>query len=217
MLSLRGENKSSGQKPLATPTKEAAKITPEYLLPLNVISLRPKHASKNVELEQKIFVTFNKSPKEGEYQVSLIKDYTETVVFRQLLNGKILTISPYGAWKEGGIYTLRVTIPALKDYYETTFLTQVLQTKPDTRPIPLITKIAEINRVQYPKIYLSNKLPYEEEAFTMIWEVSPQKELVFGVTSRALSGEALKERVRRWLFEIGLTQEQIDGLTIYYR
>lgn len=84
-------------------------------------------------------------------------------------------------------------------------------------PIVYVTQVEERARISNPGVFLANKMPYETAFFSVTRQLTEANggTYVFTVKSKT-DADIARQAFLEWLGEQGLTQTQINSLTVVY-
>lgn len=208
------KNKAETQRLVESPTPF---ITPpaDGLL---VIKTAPSDVN-DVPTDQPIVIQFNKPPRVGDYIISISPDTPYTVA----IDGTVVTLTPQGKWNEGTPYRYVVRYSDTKrasQGFDFTTRGKPIADLPDTRPDPTyIIGIEDWERTNHPDTYVVNKLPYQNDIFTISSDDTRGEDshAYFIITAKGSQPEhEVQEAVHQWLTSLKLTDEQIKELDIRY-
>lgn len=182
---------------------------------LQVVSTNPVDKASNVSTNTKIIVQFNKPFKEGDIIFSIdpaasysleAENKTLTVTFTQSLAGHTVytfKVDPKESFPHTYSFTTEGTGPILQ---------------PDTRPEGAAQIEDDFNKSNNPDIYVANRCPYEQAAFSIVAVYNNDtRTFNFVVTAKNNDRQKAKDAVTQWLQSIGLSFDAISQLTISYQ
>lgn len=203
------QNTTSNQTTVLSPTPIQSNLT--------VISTTPADGAKNLPVNEKITVTFNRNFAATEVDFSLLP----TLLFATEIKDKNLIVTPQKPYEPGMTYTFVVRFPnstILPRTYSFTTTGPTQQFLPDTQPSGAFEREENFQRENNPDVFLSNQTPFENEYFSVISEfkTAPSGHFAFQVTSKVQDTTLSKTEFTAWLKSLGLTDAQIATLDIQY-
>lgn len=186
----------------------------EEQLPLVPLTINVRDGFDQVQLDQELVVTFNKSFSQEDVEVTVEPSFP----YDTSVEGKQLIITPQRPLQPDTDYTLTVR-PTVSQERSFTFKTINPQdeTDADTYPIGAREQSEEFQRINYPDVFLANQTPYETEQFVITHEYDPGVgAFVFQVQLRGNIQES-RQAFADWLVSLGMTGEQVDRVQIEFR
>ena len=186
--------------------------------PLRVVSTVPRDESENIPVTQQIELAFNEPFTLSEITILVSPDTKITTS----VENNTLTIVPDPSWQESTAYRITIRYPDVNKLPDSIgFITEGGGeiTYPDTAPDP--TSIAESEQFvlrERPDIFLKNNTPYVEESFSIIsdYDSDTQKFVFLVEIAEGISEEEGRGSAEAWMKSIGLSQSQINSLSVEY-
>lgn len=225
-LVLRKPTPSTKEGP--TPTTLPISLPPEVITEaagLSVVKIEPENEAKEVQLRQRITITFNRQIKPENIKLLITSglDYSQSdFEFYKEVRGENLIITPKERFSPGTTYYMEIVYKPTNHLLTNSVFTTTGPTTtppPNTAPSGFIEEQEEFQRKNYPDVFLSNKAPFETDTFSVTSDYTsePTDHFYFIVSLKGPDHEKAKENATNWVKSLGLTEEQINSLDITYR
>ncbi len=209
--------------PIESPTPTPVKSS-QFLLngpsstqqrPVKLLYFSPADGARNVSSQQEIVITFDQPVATESVSFSIFPELDVRISSR--LNSII--IIPNTPYQPNIIYTYSLFTPDNTKIISASFSSGNSQTpinplKGDYKNTDSLGDSAQ--RENYPDVYLASFTPYDGTSFFVNneFESSPSGHYIFVMTQKLQTG---KSDFFDWLKKLGLTQSQIDRITVTYQ
>lgn len=204
------------QVPVATgiivPTTEISKNT------FDIVSVEPKDGSSNISPDVQLEIIFSRPPKKEDikFYIDPPVESTENII------GTKLVIKPNNALASGVLYTFSVNFTNDKEKNRTySFRTTgpTISMSSDTRDDQAIADQEAQDLREHPDFYLSNRVPYATESFSVTsdFESNVPAHFYFVVTLKDVDQNKAKQDFISWLKSLSFQDGQISSLDIRYQ
>jgi hypothetical protein len=199
--------------PISTPTPLTLPINTNKT-GLSIVSTLPANNATNINANQPIIITFNRTVSSSDFSFALAPNLPYTSSFQ----GNQFIVTPTNSFDTGTPYYFTI------QFSDGIFAQKFSFVTAGAGPIgnSSFDNVSEVNNAGYkilkPDLFLSNQTPYQTSDFSVNYHLSqtPTDHFAFEVTLTGPNKLQSKQDFLTWLHSLGLTDDEIQQIDITY-
>lgn len=188
---------------------------------IKLVSSVPKKDSKNIGLNQTITLIFNQNIQNNTININI----DPPTAFKSNISNNRLLLTPIQSFQPGKLYLVYIKNPATNKYFDVVnFITIGQPAEITEKPEDFeyknqqIAQLESINLQTQPDLYLFNLLPHRTNEYSISGKYdSSSEKYIFTIIHLSQNQELIKNKAIEWIKQQGLTDQQIQQLSISYQ